>query len=342
MTLDPEEPIIPPDQRELSPGTSVIVDVPATSANVGPGFDCFGLALDWRQRVNMAVIDHGYQIEVAGEGATELPRDESHLIIRSALVGLADLGVRAPGLWLGCRNTIPHGKGLGSSSAAIVAGLMAAAGLAEVHVEPEWLLRHANAIEGHPDNVAAAIYGGFVLAYEGRGGVTAAQARVHPAIRAALFIPGTSLATEAARGLLPEVVPHVDAAANSARAALLVHAVASEPNLLYDATCDWLHQGYRGAAMPRSYELMKSLRGHGYAAMISGAGPSVLVLGVGADLAALQDHKAPGFSLRLSHIGSAAAIIDPSYAAEGGDQTVMETPSAGASLREPTRSGQLR
>jgi homoserine kinase len=342
MTLDPKEPIIPADQRELSPGTSVTVDVPASSANVGPGFDCFALALDWRERINMAVIDHGYQIEVTGEGADGLPRDESHLIIRSALLGLADLGVKAPGLWLGCRNTIPHGRGLGSSAAAIVGGLMAAAGLAQIRVEPEWLLGHANAIEGHPDNVAAAIYGGFVLAYQGRGGVTAAQARVHPAIRAALFISATSLATEAARGLLPEVVPHLDAAANSARAALLVHALANEPDLLYDATSDWLHQGYRGAAMPRSYELMESLRRQGYAAMISGAGPSVLVLGVGTDLVTLQDQKATGFSLRLGHIGSAAAIIDPSPTAGGRDQTVMETPSAGASLREPTRSGQLQ
>ena len=332
----------PANQRVLTPGTSVIVDVPATSANLGPGFDCFGLALDWRERVSLTVIDHGYQIEVSGEGAAELPRDETHLIIRSAMVGLADLGVRAPGLWLGCRNTIPHGRGLGSSSAAIVAGLLAAAGLAEVHVKPEWLLGHANAIEGHPDNVAAAIYGGFVLAYEGSGGVTAAQSGLHPAIGAALFIPGTSLATEAARGLLPEVVPHLDAASNSARAALLVHAMASEPDLLYDATFDWLHQRYRGGAMPGSYELMKSLRRQGFAAMISGAGPSVLVLGVGADLAALQDQKATGFSVRLSDVGSAAAIIEASHAGGGRDQTVMETPSAGASLREPTRSGQLR
>jgi len=159
------------DQRVLTPGMSVTVEVPATSANLGPGFDCFGIALEWRERVNLAVIERGYQIEVSGEGAADLPRDESHLIIRAALVGLADLGVSAPGLWLGCRNTIPHGRGLGSSSAAIVGGLIAAAGLADTSVEPEWLLRHANAIEGHPDNVAAAIYGGFVLAYEGRSGV---------------------------------------------------------------------------------------------------------------------------------------------------------------------------
>ena len=326
-------------QRVLIPGRSVTVEVPATSANLGPGFDCFGLALDWRERVNLAVIEHGYQIEVSGEGAAELPRDESHLIIRAALVGLADLGVRAPGLWLGCRNTIPHGRGLGSSSAAIVAGLVAAAGLAGIAARPEWLLGHANAIEGHPDNVAAAIYGGFVLAYEGRTGVTVAQGTVHSSVAAAVLIPETSLATEAARGLLPESVPHVDAVANSGRAALLVHAMASEPELLYDATCDWLHQGYREVAMPRSFELMKSLRGQGFAAMISGAGPSVLVLGARSALVALQDQQVAGFSLRLSEVGSAAAIHEASNLPSWRDQTVMETPVAGASLREPTRSG---
>jgi homoserine kinase len=331
----------PSDQCVLSPGKSVLVEVPATSANLGPGFDCFGLALDWRERVSMAVIERGFQIDVSGEGAAELPRDESHLIIRSALVGLADLGVTAPGLWLGCRNTIPHGRGLGSSSAAIVAGLVAAAGLAEIQVEPDWLLGHANAIEGHPDNVAAAVYGGFVLAYQGRTGVTVAQGQVDASIGAALFIPEASVATDAARDLLPETVPHVDAAANSGRAALLVHALASEPDLLYDATCDWLHQRYREAAMPRSYELMKSLRGQGLAAMISGAGPSVLVLGRQADLNALQDQQATGFSLRFSGIGSAAAILGSDLPGVR-DHTVMETQGAGASLRGPTRSGQLR
>ena len=329
------------DQQLLSPGQSVTVEVPATSANLGPGFDCCGLALDWRERVNLAVIEQGYQIEVSGEGAAELPRDESHLIIRSALVGLADLGVRAPGLWLGCRNTIPHGRGLGSSSAAIVAGLVAAAGLAHARVRPEWLLGHANAIEGHPDNVAAAIYGGFVLAYEGRTGVGVAQGHVDPSIGAALFIPEMSLATEAARSLLPETVPHVEAAANSGRAALLVHAMASEPELLYEATHDWLHQEYRGAVMPRSFELMKSLRGQGFAAVISGAGPSVLVLGRQVDLAAFQDQQVTGFLVRLSGIGSAASILGP-HVPGARAHTVMESPDAGASLIGPTRSGQLR
>lgn len=329
------------DQRVLSAGRSVAVEVPATSANLGPGFDCFGLALDWRERVNLAVIEQGFQIDVSGEGAAELPRDESHLIIRSALVGLADLGVRAPGLWLSCRNTIPHARGLGSSSAAIVAGLMAAAGLAQIQVTSDWLLRHANAIEGHPDNVAAAIHGGFVLAYQGRTGVTVAQGNIDTSIGAALFIPEAPVATQAARGLLPEAVPHVDAAANSGRAALLVHALASEPELLFDATCDWLHQGYREPSMPRSHELMKSLRGQGLAAMISGAGPTVLVLGRRPELARLQDQQAAGFSLRLSRIGSAAEIVEPEHP-WARDHTVMETPDTGASLRGPTRSGQLR
>jgi homoserine kinase len=293
----------------LATGTAVTVEVPATSANLGPGFDCFGLALDWRERVSLAVLDEGFQIEVSGEGADQVPRDESHLIIRSALLGLADLGFRAPGLWLGCRNTIPHGRGLGSSSAAIVAGLTAAAGLAGVEPDPGWLLRHANAIEGHPDNVAAAIHGGFVLAYEGRGGVHVASGRVVPGVSAAVFVPANEVGTNAVRGMLPETVPHVEAAANSGRAALLVHALAENPDLLYDGTCDWLHQVYREPAMPRSYELMKQLRGDGFAAVISGAGPSVLVLGRTVELAALADQPARGFDLRQSGIGSAASVV---------------------------------
>jgi homoserine kinase len=111
---------------------------------------------------------------------------------------------------------------------------------------------------------------------------------------------------------------------------------------LYEATHDWLHQGYRESVMPRSSELMKSLRGQGFAAMISGAGPSVLVLGRLTDLVVLQDQHVPGFMLRLSGIGSAASITEPTIAKDGRDPTVLETSDAGASLREPTRSGQLR
>jgi len=254
----------------LPVGSTVVVEVPATSANLGPGFDCFGLAFDWRERIELEVIPRGFQVEVTGEGAAELARDESHLIIRSALTGLADLGVEAPGLRLSCRNTIPHGRGLGSSSAATVAGLTAAAGLAgrlnrsedrEHPVDLAWLLRHANAIEGHPDNVAAAIYGGFVLAYEGHQGVTVAQARVHPTIQAAVYVAAQPVGTDAARRLLPDQVPHVDAAADAGRAAF-----------------------------------------------ISGAGPSVAVLGT-TDLDQLEGRPVSGFQLRRVGVGTAASVL---------------------------------
>jgi homoserine kinase len=291
--------------RSLQVGRAVSVEVPATSANLGPGFDCFGLALDWYERIQLKVLDAGYSIDVSGEGADVIPRDESHLIIRSALVGLADLGASAPGMALRCRNTIPHGRGLGSSSAAIVAGLTAAAGLAHAEPDTQWLVRHGTAIEGHPDNVAAAVYGGFVMAYESDG-IYVAQGSVREDVGAAIFVANSQVPTEDARRLLPEMVPHVDAAANSARSGLLVHSLAADPARLLEATRDWLHQSYREPAMPRSYELMKRLRGKGFAAVISGAGPSVLVLGRAEDLKALSAEAAPGFSLHLLGIGRGA------------------------------------
>ena len=281
----------------------------ATSANLGPGFDCLGLALDWQEQVDLTVLESGFLIEVSGEGADRIPRDESHLIIRSALVGLADLGVRVPGLRLAGHNTIPHGRGLGSSSAAIVAGLVAAAELAGVELDRAWVLRHANAIEGHPDNAAAATYGGLVLAYEGPNGVQAVPGRLHPEIGAAVLIPGGSVETARARALLPEQVPHVDAAANACRAALLVHALAHDPGRLLDATRDWLHQHYREPAMPQSYALVTELRAAGFATVISGAGPSVLVLGRLTQLADLEAFPTPGFELRRCGIGSGATIV---------------------------------
>ena len=296
--------------KQLAVGRGVTVEVPATSANLGPGFDCFGLALDWRERIELVGRESGFVIEVSGEGAEEIPRDESHLIIRSTLVGLADLGVRAAGLRLSGHNTIPHGRGLGSSAAAIVAGLVAAAGLAGVELDRGWVLRHATAIEGHPDNVAAAIYGGFVLAYEGPAGVTVAQGRLDPAVGVAVLVPDFPVSTVAARGLLPRTVPHAEAAANSGRAALLVHALATEPDRLHDATRDWLHQHYREPAMPRSYELVTSLRAQGFAAVVSGAGPAVLVLGRAEQLATLAGFRASGFDLRPSAIGRPVSLAD--------------------------------
>jgi len=289
--------------HSLQAGTGVLVEVAASSANLGPGFDCFGLALDWREQVELTVIADGYEVEVTGEGADRVPRDNTHLIIRSARTGLADLGVQVPGLRVRCVNTIPHGRGLGSSSAAIVAGLAGACQLATGSLDPGWLLRHGTEIEGHPDNVAAAIYGGFVLAYDGAQGIAVTAGRVDPSIEAVVLVPEAPVSTAAARGLLPATVPHREAAANAGRAALLVHALAAEPGLLFEATRDWLHQSYRSTAMPTSYALVQHLRGRGLAAMISGAGPTVAVLGTGAQLTGLAAEVQEGYRARRVRIG---------------------------------------
>lgn len=303
--------------NRLQPGTRVIVEVPATSANLGPGFDCFGLALDWRDTVAVEATDGGFVAEVSGEGAGRVPTDERHLIVSSACAGLADLGVEVPGLLVTCHNTIPHGRGLGSSSAAIVAGLAAAFGLAAASgvvgrdLDLEWLLRHADAIEGHPDNVAAAIYGGFVLAYVESGVVRVVSAVIHPEVAAVAWVPSVALATKRARGLLPATVPHADAAADAGRAALLVHAMSAAPELLLAGTEDWLHQSYRSPAMPASFDLVQQLRALGHAAVISGAGPTVLVLTTADEVDALLTREERGFVPRALRPADGVRLIDP-------------------------------
>lgn len=293
-------------------GRTATVSAPATSANLGPGFDHFGLAFDLRQAATLRVVASGFTAEVTGEGADAVPRDGSHLILRSAVAALADLGREVPGLALTADNVIPHGRGLGSSAAAIVAGLLAGTVLAGATPEPERLLGLANAIEGHADNVAAALLGGLVIAYPQPDRVGAVQVPVHPEVGAVLYLPDTSVPTSEARGLLPAQVPHGDAAANAGRAALLVEALSRTPELLLPATEDRLHQGYRRTAMPESYELLESLRNKGFAAVVSGAGPSVLVLGRAASLTGLPDR--PGFRRRSLAIGSGARV-DPRPAA---------------------------
>ena len=294
--------------RTLAPGTRVTVEVPATSANLGPGFDCFGLALDWRESVEIEVLEYGVTVDVTGEGSDDLPRDASHLVVRCVTEGLDDLGVRAPGLGLRSHNTIPHGRGLGSSSAAIVAGLVAARALTGLEEDRGWVLQHANRVEGHPDNVAAAIHGGFVMAYGHGEHVAVVPGRVHPDLQAAVAVPAVAMETRAARRLLPPVVPHADAAADAGRAALLVHAIAESPHLLHAGTQDWLHQRYREPAMPEAYALMARLRTAGFAAAISGAGPSVVVLGTEPALAGLEAAE-PGTRFRRLGIGAAARAL---------------------------------
>ncbi|MFC9691897.1 homoserine kinase [Kribbella sp. NPDC056951] len=261
------------------PCNQVRVRVPATSANLGPGFDAFGLALSLYDELVVTPGGSGVTVQVTGEGADDVPRDESHLVVRSIRAGLDALGVQVPGFTLRCENRIPHGRGLGSSSAAIVGGLAAAYGLAGEPVDRERLLRLANEIEGHPDNVAAAVYGGFTVAWlDGEDG---RAVRLDPSdgLGAVAYVPANRVLTKEARGLLPSAVLHGDAAANAGKAALLVVALTQRPDLLLTATEDRLHQEFREPAMPESLALVHKLRGSGLAAIISGAGPTVLVVG---------------------------------------------------------------
>lgn len=259
----------------------VTVEVPATSANLGPGFDSLGVSLGYFDTLTASISD-SIEVSVEGEGEGRLPTGDRHLVVRSILAAFARAGVGAPGVRLHCVNRIPHSRGMGSSSAAIVAGLALGRALL-VDREPltdHVLLELANEIEGHPDNVAPAIFGGFTISGQVQRGdgphVWAVPSPINPQISAVVFIPPTSVSTKTARGLLPESVPHSDAAANSGRAALLVAALNNAPEYLHRATEDFLHQSYRSSAMPDSYALMQQLRADGVPAIISGAGPTVL------------------------------------------------------------------
>jgi homoserine kinase len=264
--------------------TPVTVRVPATSANLGPGFDALGLALSLHDEVEARVAAGGVTVEVAGEGAGDLPGDESHLVVQAMLRVFDELGERPAGLALRCRNHIPQARGMGSSSAAIVAGVTLARALVldgAERLDGHDLLRIAAELEGHPDNVAPCLLGGMTIAWTEDSG--AAAVRVDPAasIRPFVFVPQERGLTEVARAALPATVPHADAALNAGRAALLVHAVTVDPSHLFAATEDRLHQGYRAASMPGSADLVAALRKEGVAAVVSGAGPSVLALTTG-------------------------------------------------------------
>ncbi len=262
----------------------VTVEVPATSANLGPGFDCLGLALALVDTLVGEVTEGGLEVEVEGEGSTEIDCDETHLVVRSMRAAFAALGEEPPGLHLRCTNRIPHSRGLGSSSAAIVGGIVLARALVEggeARLDAELALALANRIEGHPDNVAPALIGGFVVSGQAGDEVWAQQSPVDESVSAVVFIPPHGVRTDVARGLLPDVVPHADAAANTGRAALLVAALGGHPAMLMRATEDFLHQRHREAAMPESLELVRDLREAGIPAVVSGAGPTVLAFVVG-------------------------------------------------------------
>ena len=286
----------------------VTLTVPATSANLGSGFDALGLALDLRDELEAVVVPDGLEVVVSGEAADEVTLDERHLVVRAMRTAFDAMGEQPSGLRLTCRNAIPHARGLGSSAAAIVGGTHLARALVEggrSRLKDLAAFQLAASLEGHPDNVAAAGFGGLTVAWREGDVFHAAPTQVAPGIGVVVFVPPTPLSTELARGLLPPTVPHADAAASAGRAALLVAAMATGWTAkLHDATRDWLHQEYRRPAMPDSLDLVDALRVAGHGAVVSGAGPSVLVLTDGAGVDRVRAFVPDGWDARSLEIAS--------------------------------------
>jgi homoserine kinase len=282
------------------------ISVPATSANLGPGFDCFGLALEMRDRYAAQILDEAiFDVDVSGEGAEDLKKDKTHLVIRSMLRGFEHMGQKPRGIALRALNLTPHSRGLGSSSSAIVGGLALARALVhggESLLTDDEMIALATDIEGHPDNVAAAVLGGATIAWMENGIGRAVKIDVHEKIKALAFIPAAGVSTSKARKLLPETVPHADAAANAGKSALLVHALSHRPDLLLTATEDMIHQRYRSSVMAKSFELVERFRAAGVAAVISGAGPTVLVLHTSSETEVEEMVLAAGSSFAVKHL----------------------------------------
>ncbi|GAB3663612.1 homoserine kinase [Nocardioides korecus] len=304
----------------------VTVEVPATTANLGPGFDCLGLALELSDTLtgevggplpSGATGSPGLEVVLEGEGADDLPRDERHLVVRSMRAAFERLGGQPESLRLRCTNRIPHSRGMGSSSAAIVGGIVLARALVQdgaTLLPDAAALELANAIEGHPDNVAPALLGGFVVAGQADGEVWAQHVPVAAGISAVVAVPAEGVATEVARGLLPATVPHAEAAANTGRAALLVAAMSAAPERLLRATEDFLHQQQREPAMPATLALVRALRERGVPATVSGAGPTVLALATDDEarepLRRLVEELAPaGWTVLPQSVGGAGARV---------------------------------
>jgi homoserine kinase len=265
----------------LPVGRSVLVKVPATTANLGPGFDTLGLALSLYDELSVTVREQpGATVEVIGVGEGEVPTDETNLVVTAIAHTFEAVGQPMPGLSLVARNTIPHGRGLGSSGAAIVSGIMAAKGLLDgvVEIDSARLLALATEMEGHPDNVAPALFGGLTIAWMTAEGPQYKKLMVHRGVSPLVVVPESTMSTALARSLHPASVPHEDAIFNVSRSALLIAALIQSPELLLVATEDKLHQNYRASAMPETDVLLRVLRENGLPAVVSGAGPSILVL----------------------------------------------------------------
>ncbi|MCW2829802.1 MAG: homoserine kinase [Aeromicrobium sp.] len=283
----------------------VTVRVPASSANLGPGFDALGLALTMHDVLTAEVTGSSLVVQVNGTGAATVPLDDDNLVVRAMHAAFDLMGGRPDGLRLQCDNVIPHGRGLGSSSAAIVGGIVLARALVDGGrdlLDDAAAYQLAADLEGHPDNVAAALFGGLTIAWV--DGAAAEVERLDTEVAVTVFVPPAAVSTEKARGLLPATVPHADAALNAGRAALLVAALTGSPHRLISATEDRLHQSYRSDAMPESYKLLRQLRVEGIPTIISGAGPTVLSFARG-----VADRVPQGWAVHELDVDPSGAVV---------------------------------
>lgn len=298
----------------LPVGRTVTIEVPASSANLGPGFDALGVALGLYDTITVTTIDSGLELEVSGEGAGQVPEDASHLVAKAVEAGLRAGGVGVPGVRISCRNAIPHSRGLGSSASAAVGGLVAANGLMGGVLTNDHLVQLSSEFEGHPDNAAASVLGGVVVSWTERSATgvhyRAVRMEVDPSIVATVLVPSETSSTAQTRGLLPATVPHEDAAFNASRAALMSVALAAHPEFLLAATEDRLHQSYRAPALVGTTKWVTRLRERGLAATVSGAGPTVLVLGTdGLPTDLRADAEAQGWTVLDLQIADGARVV---------------------------------
>lgn len=290
------------------------VAVPGTTANLGSGFDCVGMALDFHDELELDLLDDpgALHIAVSGQGEGNVPLDDTHLVISSILAGLEAWGGERPGMRLRSVNRIPHSRGLGSSASAIVAGLAFAWGISRPgqELDRRELTRVSSFLEGHPDNAGAAVWGGAILAWFEGQTVRLVQLNVPGAITARVWVPHFEVGTAGARSVLPETVSRDDAVAQAIASAALPLALERRHDLLFAATSDRLHQSYRAGMMQPSFDLMTALRDNGVAATISGAGPTVIAVGTQQQLALSDDVAAEGFERHDLALGTGVELTE--------------------------------
>lgn len=310
---------------------SVSVCVPATSANLGSGFDVAGIALDYADSLVFTLDDslddsQDVRVIIHGEGEDTLSKDETHLVVRAFRKACEVFGLPHLRFTLEAHNRIPQARGMGSSASAIVSGVAAAWAFAHNgNLNKQAIFELASSIEGHPDNVAPAVFGGLTTSWKNGDEFHTVRYGVSKQIRATIFVPNFTLSTQMARQALPEKVPYVDAVFNVSRACLLpiafgdfgdfgdsrdsanscdscVKSTLSRNDLLFTATQDAIHQPYRASLMQPTWDLVKALRDKGFAAAISGAGSCAAVFYEEKSPATVDENNATNISEKIEKI----------------------------------------